>query len=125
MLPERRTGATLGDMQLRSDLLNACTATRGAYPRCCDVPKPLRGTYRGLQVAAPPLRRVKSAIDRSICHPIHAKHVSGQLLLAGLRSDPVYGKLLAIEELISAGIGEHRDWAFECRRARDQDCGEE
>jgi hypothetical protein len=30
MLPERRTGATLGDMQLRSDLLNASTATRGA-----------------------------------------------------------------------------------------------
>jgi hypothetical protein len=32
MLPERRTGATLGDMQLRSDLLNAGTATRGAGP---------------------------------------------------------------------------------------------
>ena len=30
MLLERRTGATLGDMQLRSDLLNAGTATRGA-----------------------------------------------------------------------------------------------
>ena len=30
MLPERRTGATLGDMQLRSDLLNAGTATPGA-----------------------------------------------------------------------------------------------
>jgi hypothetical protein len=30
MLPERRTGATLGDMQLRSRLLNAGTATRGA-----------------------------------------------------------------------------------------------
>ena len=30
MLPERRTGATLGDMQLRSDLLNAGTVTRGA-----------------------------------------------------------------------------------------------
>jgi hypothetical protein len=30
MLPERRTGATLGDTQLRSDLLNAGTATRGA-----------------------------------------------------------------------------------------------
>jgi hypothetical protein len=30
MLPERRTGATLGDMQPRSDLLNAGTATRGA-----------------------------------------------------------------------------------------------
>src|SRR5262249_31257791 len=30
MLPERRTGATLGDMQLRSQLLNAGTATRGA-----------------------------------------------------------------------------------------------
>src|SRR5262249_33194038 len=30
MLPERRTGATLGDMQLRSHLLNAGTATRGA-----------------------------------------------------------------------------------------------
>jgi hypothetical protein len=29
MLPERRTGATLGNMQLRSDLLNAGTATRG------------------------------------------------------------------------------------------------
>src|SRR5262249_45259243 len=29
-LPERRTGATLGDMQLRSHLLNADTATRGA-----------------------------------------------------------------------------------------------
>src|SRR5215469_1833085 len=28
-LPERRAGATLGDMQLRSDLLNAGTATRG------------------------------------------------------------------------------------------------
>jgi hypothetical protein len=27
---ERRTGATLGDMQLRSHLLNAGTATRGA-----------------------------------------------------------------------------------------------
>ena len=30
MLPERCTGATLGDMQLRSHLLNAGTATRGA-----------------------------------------------------------------------------------------------
>src|SRR5262249_6358744 len=30
MLPQRRTGATLGDMQLRSHLLNAGTATRGA-----------------------------------------------------------------------------------------------
>jgi hypothetical protein len=30
MLPERRTGATLGDMQLRSHLLNAGSATRGA-----------------------------------------------------------------------------------------------
>ena len=30
MLPERRTGATLGNMQLRSDLLNAGAATRGA-----------------------------------------------------------------------------------------------
>ena len=30
MLAERRTGATLGDMQLRSDLLNAGAATRGA-----------------------------------------------------------------------------------------------
>jgi hypothetical protein len=29
MLPEHRTGATLGDMQLRSDLLHAGTATRG------------------------------------------------------------------------------------------------
>jgi hypothetical protein len=30
MLSERRTGATLGHMQLRSHLLNAGTATRGA-----------------------------------------------------------------------------------------------
>src|SRR5262245_30714924 len=30
MLPERRTGATLGDVQLRSHLLNAGTATHGA-----------------------------------------------------------------------------------------------
>jgi len=30
MLPERRTGAMLGDRQLRSHLLNAGTATRGA-----------------------------------------------------------------------------------------------
>ena len=30
MLPERRTGATLGNVQLRSHLLNAGTATRGA-----------------------------------------------------------------------------------------------
>src|SRR5262249_49789579 len=30
MLPERRTGTTLGDVQLRSDLLNAGPATRGA-----------------------------------------------------------------------------------------------
>jgi hypothetical protein len=30
MLPERRTGTTLGDMQLRSDLLNAGTPTRVA-----------------------------------------------------------------------------------------------
>ena len=30
MLPERRAGATLGDLQPRSDLLNAGTATRGA-----------------------------------------------------------------------------------------------
>ena len=30
MLPERRTGATLGHMQLRSHLLDAGTATRGA-----------------------------------------------------------------------------------------------
>ena len=31
MLSERRAGATLGDMQLRSHLLNAGTATRGVY----------------------------------------------------------------------------------------------
>src|SRR5262249_60449027 len=31
VLPERRTGATLGDMQLRSDLLNAGTAAPGGY----------------------------------------------------------------------------------------------
>src|SRR5437879_2482754 len=31
MLSERRAGATLGDMQLRSHLLNAGTATRGAW----------------------------------------------------------------------------------------------
>jgi hypothetical protein len=30
VLPERHTSATLGDMQLRSDLLDAGTATRGA-----------------------------------------------------------------------------------------------
>jgi hypothetical protein len=30
MLPERRTGATLGNVQLRSHLINAGTATRGA-----------------------------------------------------------------------------------------------
>src|SRR5215471_9696988 len=30
MLPERRAGATLGHMELRSHLLNAGTATRGA-----------------------------------------------------------------------------------------------
>src|SRR5260370_42506960 len=30
MLPERRTGATPGDMPLRSDLLNTGAATRGA-----------------------------------------------------------------------------------------------
>ena len=30
MLPERRTGAALGNMELRSHLLNAGTATRGA-----------------------------------------------------------------------------------------------
>ena len=30
MLPERRTGATLGHLQPRSHLLNAGTATRGA-----------------------------------------------------------------------------------------------
>src|SRR5262249_213723 len=30
MVAERRTGTTLGDVQLRSDLLNAGTATRGA-----------------------------------------------------------------------------------------------
>jgi len=30
VLPERRTGATLGDMQLCADLLNAGAATRGA-----------------------------------------------------------------------------------------------
>ena len=30
MLPERRTGATLGDMQLGSHLLDTGTATRGA-----------------------------------------------------------------------------------------------
>jgi hypothetical protein len=29
-LAQRHIGATLGDMQLRSDLLNAGTATRGA-----------------------------------------------------------------------------------------------
>src|SRR5262249_31544179 len=38
MLPERRTGATLGDLQLRSHLLNAGTATRAAskFPRAAD-----------------------------------------------------------------------------------------
>jgi hypothetical protein len=30
MLPERRAGATLGDMQLGSHLLDTGTATRGA-----------------------------------------------------------------------------------------------
>jgi hypothetical protein len=30
VLPERRTGATLGNMQLCADLLNAGAATRGA-----------------------------------------------------------------------------------------------
>jgi hypothetical protein len=30
VLPERRTGAALGNMQLRSDLLNAGSTTRGA-----------------------------------------------------------------------------------------------
>jgi hypothetical protein len=30
VLPERRTGATLGNMQLRAHLLNAGAATRGA-----------------------------------------------------------------------------------------------
>jgi hypothetical protein len=30
MLPERRTGATLGNLQLIADVLNASTATRGA-----------------------------------------------------------------------------------------------
>jgi hypothetical protein len=36
--PKRHTGATLGDMQLRSDLLNAGTATRGAwkFPRAAS-----------------------------------------------------------------------------------------
>jgi hypothetical protein len=33
VLPERRTGATLGDMQLRSDLLDAGTATVGGLVR--------------------------------------------------------------------------------------------
>src|SRR5262245_34834006 len=38
MLPERRTGATLGDMHLCSDLPNAGTATRGAqkFPRAAS-----------------------------------------------------------------------------------------
>src|SRR5262245_1416356 len=38
MLPERRAGATLGDMQLRSHLPNAGTATRGAckFPRAAS-----------------------------------------------------------------------------------------
>jgi len=30
MLPERRTGAALGDMQMISDMLDAGTASRGA-----------------------------------------------------------------------------------------------
>jgi hypothetical protein len=30
VLPERRTGAALGDMQMRSDLLDTGAATRGA-----------------------------------------------------------------------------------------------
>jgi hypothetical protein len=30
MLPERRTSAALGDMQMISDMLDAGTATRGA-----------------------------------------------------------------------------------------------
>jgi hypothetical protein len=41
-------------------------------------------------------------------------HQLFQFLLAGLPSDPLYGKLLAIEELISTGIGEHRERALEC-----------
>src|SRR5262249_60737140 len=40
MLPERRTGATLGDMQLHSHLLNAGTATRGAYKVPPAAPRP-------------------------------------------------------------------------------------
>src|SRR5262249_31558156 len=38
MLAERSTGATLGDMQLRSDLFNAGAATRGAqkFPRAAS-----------------------------------------------------------------------------------------
>jgi hypothetical protein len=30
MLPERRAGATLGDIQMMSDMLDTGTATRGA-----------------------------------------------------------------------------------------------
>jgi hypothetical protein len=38
MLPERRTGATLRDMQFMSDMLDAGTATRGAqkFPRAAS-----------------------------------------------------------------------------------------
>jgi hypothetical protein len=45
-------------------------------------------------------------------------HQQLQFLLAGLPSRSLGGKLLTVEELILAGISEHREWIFERRRAR-------
>jgi hypothetical protein len=39
MLPERRAGATLGDMQLRSHLLDAVNAVSN-FPKCAEVKFP-------------------------------------------------------------------------------------
>src|SRR5262249_13987527 len=46
-------------------------------------------------------------------------------LLAGLPSRALGGELLAVEELILAWVGEHRERIFERRRAGSQDCGED
>src|SRR5262245_53369987 len=69
---------------------------------------------------------VRDQVDKiaasALLGPVHQQL---QFLLAGLPSRSLGGELLAVEELILAGISEHGEGIFERRRrARSQECGE-
>src|SRR5262249_12902897 len=81
MLPERRAGATLGDMQLRSHLLNAGTATRGAkkFPRAasCRMSSPARSLARrppGATDNTSPRSRRSGGLRPPCSGPVRPKH---------------------------------------------------